>query len=161
MMRRRDPLGGMEKPQLLEGGGGLFGGPRSFGGNGPSRPPSPPGPPAQSGRTAQPQPGRAARSPINADKQARHGPQTQVDPGRSTLHADADALYREFSGRGTMTQGSRPGVGGAKESFDTADRIIGIYRHLDEREAPTTREQIIYGRTGAHIVPARPRGWVE
>ncbi|MBO1077537.1 hypothetical protein IAI61_00735 [Roseomonas sp. 573] len=70
-------------------------------------------------------------------------------------------MYREFSGHGTMRQGSRPGVGGAKESFDTGDRIIGIYRHLDGREAQTTRGQIIYGRTGAHIVPAMPRGWVE
>lgn len=157
--RRRDPREPFGPDQILEGGGGYGGPARSFGSSPASRPSA--GSSPQSGGSAQPQPGRAARSPINADKQARHGPETQVDPGRGTLRADAEALYREFSGRGTMLQRKKPGDPGAKESFDTGDRIIGTYRHLDGREAPTTREQIIYGRTGAHIVPSRPRGWVE
>ncbi|WP_367615410.1 polymorphic toxin type 50 domain-containing protein [Teichococcus aerophilus] len=98
---------------------------------------------------------------MNPDKRAQHAPSTQSDPGRSTLHADANALMREFAGRGRVVAGSRPGVSGTKETFDTGDRVIGVYRQLDGREALTTRGTIHYSKTGAHIVPAQPNGWVN
>jgi len=149
VMRRRsasDPLG--TRPQPLEGGGG-YGGPSRGSGASPS------------GRSASPRPSNEPRFDINPDKQARHAPSTQSDSGRSTLHADANALMREFAGRGRVSAGSRPGVGGTRETFDTGDRVIGIYRHLDGLQAPTTRGIIYYSKTGAHIVPSRPNGWVD
>ena len=97
-------------PQPLEGGG-EYGDPSRGSGASPS------------GRSASPRPSNEPRFDINPDKQARHAPSTQSDPGRSTLHADANALMREFAGRGRVVTGSRPGVGGTRETFDTGDRL--------------------------------------
>ncbi|MXP63703.1 hypothetical protein E0493_10125 [Roseomonas sp. M0104] len=72
------------------------------------------------------------------DRQRHHQPGAQTDPRRSTLTADPHALLREFAGRGHIVAGSKPGVGGTRERFDAGDRIIGVYRHKDGREAATT-----------------------
>ncbi|MBC9176318.1 polymorphic toxin type 50 domain-containing protein [Pseudoroseomonas ludipueritiae] len=88
-------------------------------------------------------------------------PGTQIDPRRGTLYADPDALIKEFAGKGRVVTGSKPGGGGTRESSDTGSRIMDVYRHKDGREALTTRGMIHYSSRGAHIVPARPSGWVE
>ncbi len=109
---------------------------------------------------------RAPEDTLNPAKQNKHivGAQGYV-PGknRSILLADPRDLLRRFAGRGDPVNALPRGSAGFKESFNTGDEIIGIWKSQDGRQmAETTRGNIIYDGNGdTHIVPARPTGWTD
>ncbi|ONG44604.1 hypothetical protein BKE38_28030, partial [Pseudoroseomonas deserti] len=94
-------------------------------------------------------------------KQGRHIEGQQTDAKRGTITADPREVLDTHAGKGQQVGKIPVGEPGSKERIDTGGKPLGIYRHADGREAETTRGMIHYGKDGAHIVPARPEGWVE
>ena len=111
--------------------------------------------------------GERPRYTVDGDQQGKHLPghkNHRPQGGRSELDPSADpqGLIDRHAHRGTSANGMPPGQPGARERFDNGDEIIGIYRDGRGASAPTTRGIIHYGSDGrVHIVPARPRGWIE
>lgn len=103
-------------------------------------------------------PGRQGKHIPGHNNHVPNGTRSDLDPS-----VDPQGLIDRHAGRGESANGYPPGVPGAKENFDNGDEPIGTYRHHPSgRSAPTTRGTIHYGANGSvHIVPARPRGWVE
>ncbi len=91
---------------------------------------------------------------IHADRQGKHivGSKTYI-PGKSVLHltaAEAQSLIEDHAGTGMWK-------GGNKEAVDFG-RIIGTWvSEADGERRETTCGTIHYSKSGAHIVPARPR----
>lgn len=120
-------------------------------------------PDAGTGSSEEPRP----RYTIHPGQQGKHIPgHNNHDPNgtRSDLSPDVNpqGLIDRHAGRGE-TIGNRPaGEPGARERFDTGNEVIGIFRDETGRSAPTTRGTIHYAKNGrVHIVPARPRDWIE
>ena len=94
---------------------------------------------------------------INWDKQGRHikGHKNYI-PGRSILTADPELLLQLYAdeGNGLTTY---TGVAKNRERFDHTE-VIGIYKSEDGAyRLPTTRGIIHYSKTGAHVIPSRPK----
>ena len=95
---------------------------------------------------------------LNRERQAKHIPGCKgYIPGRSIFKGslnDAQALIEQYGGTG-----ERVGSSGYREHVDFG-MIIGTYIAQDgSMRAPTTCGIIHYSKSGAHIVPSRPRGW--
>lgn len=143
--------------------GGLAGGMLGAGAAGRARTPARPTTPEPPATTAPPAvPPPAPKPPVTVSpKQGRHIPGQQTDPNRGTITADPQVLLNTHAGQGQPVGKIPVGQPGSKERFDTGGEVIGVFRHQDGRSAPTTRGMIHYGKDGAHVVPARPDGWVE
>lgn len=111
--------------------------------------------------------GERPRYSVDGDQQGKHLPghrNHRPGGGRSELDPSVDpqSLVDRHAHRGTSANGMPAGQPGARERFDNGDEIIGIYRDGRGASAPTKRGMIHYGAGGrVHIVPARPRGWIE
>ena len=93
---------------------------------------------------------------IEEGKQTRHIPgDPNFQPGRSILTGDADELIQR-AGSGEQVGAVPVGEPGSKERIDFGHEI-GINVDRDGNETPTTVGIIHYSKTGAHIVPGRPR----
>ncbi|MDR1184050.1 MAG: hypothetical protein LBK67_04565 [Coriobacteriales bacterium] len=91
---------------------------------------------------------------LHEGRQGKHMPgHNNYVKGRSIFYGsteDAQRLIREFGGRGTWR-------GKNKETVDFG-RIIGKHIDRDTGESTATKWGTIhYSKSGAHIVPSRPR----
>lgn len=80
----------------------------------------------------------------------REGEPGTVCPGKPAAWIEAE--------RRRQGEQPAPGEAGSKQRFDD-DKIIGIFKNEGGDQVPTTRGIIHYGKEGAHIVPAAPRGY--
>ena len=85
---------------------------------------------------------------INAEKQARHLPDT-VQGTRSYLTTDAQKLLDEVGGTGDFVQPYKEVVDVGRNVGKYVDQATGV-------ASDTTRVTIHYSKTGVHIVPASP-----
>ena len=93
-------------------------------------------------------------SRINIDKQNRHVEGTkEYTEGRSIITvsmAKCQEIVDKFKGTGRINSDNN-------ESVDTGE-VVGFYVNKETGEKiPTTIVSIRYSKTGAHIVPARPK----
>ena len=91
---------------------------------------------------------------LNEDKQGKHIPgHKNYQEGKSELTvsmSEASELVDHFSGKGTP-------VSDNKERVDFG-KIIGIYKNpVSGVRTPTSLGIIHYSKSGAHIVPAKPK----
>lgn len=92
---------------------------------------------------------------INSNKQNKHIPGTkEFEKGKSEITislSECQKLIDKFSGKGQMLNNGRERVDFGK--------IIGYYVDSETgKKYPTTVGLIHYSKTGAHIVPATPKG---
>lgn len=91
---------------------------------------------------------------LNPDKQGKHIPgHKNYQSGKSRLTigmSEASNLVAQFSGKGTAITNN-------KERVDFG-KTIGVYKDpVSKAGIPTSIGIIHYSKTGAHIVPARPK----
>lgn len=91
---------------------------------------------------------------LNTDKQGKHIPgHKNYQSGKSKLTismSEASKLVAQFSGKGTAVASNKERVNFGK--------IIGFYKDPSSKvDIPTSIGIIHYSKTGAHIVPARPK----
>lgn len=96
---------------------------------------------------------------IHWDKQNKHvvGAHNYRLGGSIFEHIDAQELLVRFAGKGKPTRAGYPGTPGYREIIDFGE-FIGY--HIEKNtglRTPTTWGEIHYSKTGAHIVPSRPR----
>ncbi|MGX6513707.1 MAG: polymorphic toxin type 50 domain-containing protein [Schaalia turicensis] len=93
---------------------------------------------------------------IHFGRQAKHMPgQPEYDPSRSAVTLDIVTIQKLVLRHAGY--GSRLPNNSNKEVVDFGV-VIGIYRSRHQKVGqPTTRANIHYSKSGAHIVPATPR----
>jgi RHS repeat-associated protein len=96
---------------------------------------------------------------LHVDKQNKHViGKHNYEKGKSIFtHKDPQGLLDKYAGKGIPTRNSSPGSPNYRERVDFKE-IIGY--HVDPmtlQQTPTTIGEIHFSKTGAHIVPMRPK----